>query len=63
MSDTLQENALFGHAAALKLDSVTRAIKVRLVGALFACCSVMSLFSIGCFRFLFVPFRYLQLAL
>lgn len=29
MSDTLQENAPFGHAAALKLDSVARSIKVH----------------------------------
>lgn len=28
MTDTLQENALFGQANALKLDSVARAIKV-----------------------------------
>ena len=28
MSDTLQENALYGQANALKLDSIARAIKV-----------------------------------
>ena len=30
MSDTLQENALYGQANALKLDAVARAIKVGL---------------------------------
>lgn len=29
MSDTLQENALYGQASALKVDVVARAIKAR----------------------------------